>query len=223
MEAEFDYKQKMIDDLPQQFRDRELIEALYDTIAVQMQEVYEFFDDLKTLRFLNTAAGAQLDRIGEIVVMTREEASTIYGSQGVLSDEAYRKALIYKTFVNFGDATYKDIVSCIRILRDGLLGFSYSEDPAYPATIILETEDGVFSENFTAIANTPIPRAGGVGLLLRSNETIDTNILHGFVSHLVETRSVDMPPFDVGNEVSWYVNELEEILADENNNILVDG
>lgn len=221
--APVDYVAQMIKDLPTQFRDKPLIEALYDVIGEQLQEIYQFYDDLKTMRYISTAEGVQLDRIGEIVVLSRAEAQAMFQTNERLPDEDYRRALIYKTLANFGDATYGDIVQCIRILRDGLLGFTYAEDPLYPATIILETKDGIASDNFRAIAGTPIPRAGGVGLLFRSAEVINLEILHGVLSRLAEERQGSTDECDVETELSWYANEDDDILADENNNILVDG
>ena len=217
-----DYVQSLINDLPQQFKEKERIEQLYQVIGAQMQEIAAFYMQLMTQRFISTAEGVQLDRIGEIVVLTREEARIASGSDRTLTDDEYRRLLVYKTTRNYGNATYQDIVDCINILRGSTLGFSYKEDFNMPATIILETDAKPSSESIQVMVDTPVPRAGGVGIAIRSNDGADIFEGVGLTSQVWEARSISMDT-NVVEDYLWYVDENGHILVDEGFNLLIEG
>ena len=217
-----DFIQKFIDDLPQQFRERERIEQLYMVIGKQFQEVYDFYEDLKTKRFLDTAEGIQLDRIGEILVLSRDEAKAIFGTDRDLTDDEYRRMLIYKTMMNYGNGTYSDIMSCIKILRGGTLGFRYTEDPLLPATIILETDDRPNSDYVSVIIETPIPKAAGVGIKISSKDGADINLEAGVTSQVYEIRVINSDVLDP-DDFDYYTDVHETPYVDENSNLIAKG
>ena len=60
-----------LEDIPQQFRSKKNIGVLIRAFARQMDELQVVFDDLRTKRDIDTAEGKNLDRVGDIVVLTR--------------------------------------------------------------------------------------------------------------------------------------------------------
>lgn len=71
-------------DLVEQFRGKENIEGLVEVIGIQLQAVYDFYEQLRNERDVYTAVGKQLDGVGDIAVMTRKEAGSLPGSQSLL-------------------------------------------------------------------------------------------------------------------------------------------
>jgi len=62
-------------------------------LARQLEDVYDFFYQLHTLRWLQTAEGVQLDGIGDIVVLSRMEALALSNLGGLnipIDDPTYR-------------------------------------------------------------------------------------------------------------------------------------
>lgn len=136
-----DYSKKLISDLPEQFRGRERIEALMAVIGKQMQDIQVFYEQLNFQRSLSNATGAQLDAIGDILCLTRKEASMIseQGAEFAMDDTDYRAILGYKIMLNYGDATYYDIVRGIKNFCNRY-PIRYSESLEYPASFFLELE-----------------------------------------------------------------------------------
>ena len=109
---------KLLEDLPQQFRDKEKIGVLTNAIDRQLNELCEVFNDLNLLRSIYTATGKQLDLLGEIVVLSRTEATKFLMAQEQyipLDDETYRKCLIYKIHRNTCQCTYYDIMKAVEM------------------------------------------------------------------------------------------------------------
>lgn len=162
-----DYVVALKKDLVEQFRGKANIEALVEVIGTQFQQVYDFYDQLRHDRDVYTAVGKNLDGVGDIAVLTRMEAAQLAGDPipfDVLDDERYRQYLIYKILKNTCDCTYPDIIKAFRMFWDKPL--YYTEDPAYPATMIFDTGEMDGTVNTTPLFNTPLLRAAGVTLRL---------------------------------------------------------
>ena len=168
-----EYAGKLISGLVEQFRGKKRIEDLMEVIGDELQEVKDFFDALGGHRTLTSAVGAQLDGVGDIVVLNRAEAADMaaIANPGVaMTDETYRRFLIYKVMRNTNICTYKDVIESFKVFWDKPL--YYSEDPEEPATMIFETdvlEPGEAPEN---LLSAPIIKAAGVGVkVLATTET----------------------------------------------------
>lgn len=168
---------KMRDDMLWQFKDKPNIDALIKVFARQFNDLYEVFVQLETLRWLNKAAGVQLDHIGEIVVLSRVQAAKLEEMRlntriGIIDDEIYRMWLKYKMFLNTFDGTYKDFMRNISMFWEETVLY-YSESPEHPATIILDTPEleGIF--NPEELFNIPVIKPGGVQLIIRANTKTD--------------------------------------------------
>ena len=56
-----DYIQKLRDDLVEQFKDKPVIDALMEVVGDELNEVRQFYEDLRDKRNIQTAIGKQLD------------------------------------------------------------------------------------------------------------------------------------------------------------------
>lgn len=188
-----DYVATLKNDLVEQFRGKANIEALMEVIGAQLQQVYDFYDQLRQDRGVHTAVGKQLDGVGDIVVMTRKEAGKLAGDPipfEVIDDETYRRYLIYKILKNTCDCTYPDIIKAFRMFWDRPL--YYKEDPAEPATMIFDTGEMDGTVDTTPLFTTPLLRAAGVTLKLYARtktemETAKLYILSGLGFAVTET------------------------------------
>ena len=117
-EYNFNYYEKMVNDLLEQFRGRKNIGVVVASYARQLQEVYEFLLSLLNLLDLDACTGAQLDIIGEIVVLSRYDARVMVEQSyegEVLDDDLYRKLLKWKILLNTNDCTYWSIMKGIKM------------------------------------------------------------------------------------------------------------
>lgn len=142
---------KIETDLLEQFRNRKNITAICDAIDRQTKELADALTAIAFETDIDSAVGAQLDRIGNIVGLTRSEAGVLCGQTGyfdIVDDELYRKYLKYKAFRNSSDCTYQSLITAMRAILGGTAKINYEEDENFPATIILDIrtngEDEVF-------------------------------------------------------------------------------
>ena len=136
MDENLDYLEKLRSDFPEQFRGKPNIDVMQKALARQLNELYEFFYALNTLRWLQTAEGAQLDGIGDIVVLSRMDALILsqMADQNVPMDDAtYRLYLTWKANLNTTECTHKDVYRALKMFWDKAPMY-YSENPAFPAT-----------------------------------------------------------------------------------------
>lgn len=176
-----DYVATLKNDLVEQFKGKANIEALMEVIGAELQQVYDFYDQLQQDRGVHTAVGKQLDGVGDIVVMTRMEAGRLAGDPipfEVIDDETYRRYLIYKILKNTCDCTYPDIIKAFRMFWDRPL--YYTEDPEQPATMIFDTGEMDGTVDTTPLFTTPLLRAAGVTLKLyaRTKTELETSKLY---------------------------------------------
>ena len=180
-EYDFDYRQKMVDDLLEQFRGKKNIGVLVESYAQQFQEVYDFLMSLLKLLDLEACTGAQLDLIGEIVVLSRYDARVMVEQSyegEVLDDDLYRKLLKWKILLNTNDCTYWSMMKGIKYFWDKSPVY-YETDPEIPATILLTTPPLDPETNPRDLLEMPIIRAGGVDLRLRA--TTENPLMEGSI------------------------------------------
>ena len=180
-EYDFDYRQKMVDDLLEQFRGKKNIGVLVESYAQQFQEVYDFLMSLLKLLDLEACTGAQLDLIGEIVVLSRYDARVMVEQSyegEVLDDDLYRKLLKWKILLNTNDCTYWSMMKGIKYFWDKSPVY-YETDPEIPATILLTTPPLDPATNPRDLLEMPIIRAGGADLRLRA--TTENPLMEGSI------------------------------------------
>ena len=203
--------------------DRPYIAGLVFTIAKQLQDVYEFFEQMKLLRSVDTATGKQLDLVGDMVALTRTQAGDLMsrgGSISYLSDDDYRTAIRYKILANTSNTSYPDLIAGLRMFIDAPI--YVREEADRPATLILETDEPARSEAVTRLLKTPIPRAAGVGLAIRCNDKEEVRVQVGVASQWHEEREIRLEENEISN-FTWYTDEgSEDLLSEENDDLIVD-
>lgn len=158
-----DYVELLREDLVDQFKEKPVIDALMEAIGTQLNDVRQFYEDLRDKRGIQTAEGKQLDGAGDIVVLSRMEAGAlacINKSVFVLDDESYRRYLIFKVWKNTNNCTYYDIIKALRMFWERPL--YYREDPAEPATMVFDTDTLPPDVDVQKLLNAPLIKAAGV-------------------------------------------------------------
>jgi len=163
-----DYFQKLRDDILEQFKDKPNIEVLQKAAARQLEDVYAFFYQLFTMRWLQNAEGVQLDGIGDIVGVSRRDALIWFNmaeQEVPMDDELYRLFLRFKIFLNTSEGTYGDIVKTLRMFWP-YTPIRYSEYTDEPATMYFTTPimpvDAVYDTRVLQIVSRV--KAAGVAL-----------------------------------------------------------
>jgi hypothetical protein len=164
---EFDaYFEKLRRDLLEQFKGKPNIEVFQKAFARQLDDLYKFFDDLNTLRWLRTAEGKQLDGIGDIVVLSWTEALAIakLADQYVpMDDDLYRLYLTWKIALNTSNCTHTDRHRALKLFWDKT-PLIYSEDVAHPATIFITVPEVIAGSNVAVFRIAALIKAAGVAL-----------------------------------------------------------
>ena len=129
----------LIEDFPSQFKGKPKIEALCACFDRQFAEIEQCFQQLLFLLDIEKAEGEQLDRIGDIVVLSRAEAGLLAAQGGVIDfdvidDARYRKYLKYKILANTSNTTYRDIITAVKTIWD-VDKVSYNENTDGPASL----------------------------------------------------------------------------------------
>ena len=153
-----------LDDLPQQFQGKELIEGLISAFAKQLEEIQGVFKELDLQTDLESAVGKNLDMVGDIVTLTRKEAGVLAGidvEDPVISDERYRQFLKYQMLVNTNECTYNDLMDGLALLWD-VSPIYYKEDPALPAVIILTMPFLTPGGKVVTLGEVPMVKPAGV-------------------------------------------------------------
>lgn len=160
-----DYVELLRGDLVEQFKEKPVIDAIISAIGEQLNDVRQFYEDLRDCRGLQTSMGQQLDGVGDIVVLSRLEAGAlacINESVYVLDDESYRRYLIYKVWRNTNNCTYHDVIKALRMFWPKPL--YYRENPEEPATMVFETNMLSPEDDVPKLLNAPLIKAAGVGI-----------------------------------------------------------
>lgn len=196
-----------LDDIPQQFQGKKNIAILIGAFAKQMEEIQQVFEDINTKTTLEEAVGQNLDYVGNIATLSRKDAHIIMGGDfnAELTDDVYRKVILWKLIKNTCDCTYEDIMGSMSLLWD-TENIQYVEDPARPATILLKMPtidiDGIDSSIGRVLSIKP----GGVAIIY----TI------GYMLALCMTafEKVEVPEMEIRFEVPFPCKMLSETSED---------
>lgn len=225
-----DNTQKLKEDLIEQFRGKPNIEALVEAVGHQLDELSDFYEQLLYERDVKNAKGTQLDKVGDVVVLTRAEADALVSGGATvmngLDDETYRRRIMFKILKNTCDCTYADIRKAIDMMWTGP-EISYKEDPEHPATLVLQFDASPdLKEEELKI---PVIKAGGVGLLMRMKNDNSITMYYGLPLHKMSSRILGCVETEmVENDepvlvrVSYLTDELDQILTDENGAWLIE-
>lgn len=126
--------------LIQQFKNKPNFEAFLGAIGESMQEIENMLIDMWQARWLDNATGVQLDGIGSIVGIARNN----------LDDEAYRTRIRVRVRLNLSNGTPDDILKIIRLLLSESNALTLKEYP--PASILVKTFGAITDELAEEIA-----------------------------------------------------------------------
>lgn len=138
----------------EQFRYKPRLEALTRSYLRRVQELEDAVWEVVAYRYLETAEGYQLDRIGRIVGRGR----------GSLSDDDYRIAVRGQIRINRSCGTPEDLIAVTRLSAPTGTVFVYGE--LYPATVIMSIVGAAVWNVAVLFNNLRRTKSGGVRLFL---------------------------------------------------------
>lgn len=155
---------EIMNNMPEQFRNKPRIEVLAKALARQMEEVAAMFEQLRELRNMETAIGQQLDYCGDIVGLSRVESALFCKDVDfdIIDDERYRLFVKYKALRNSTQCTYDDMIAGCKLLfhADPIY---YSESESNPATFNLSLGANMSDELLNLLSSSSMAiRASGV-------------------------------------------------------------
>lgn len=212
-----DYLKFMTSDLLMQFRGENCKNniVLLSALARQLDDVFEMFQQLEERTYLRRltdnesgeslnhgAHGIQLDRIGEVVDLTRKQATIVSSKIESVDDIEKSGSILDDTLMSFikenfamyypgdslGDAEYSEYLYYKIFLNSSYCTYDdvikslkmfwtktpiyYQEKPEEPATIFLSTPDLKPEQNARIFFLAPVVKAAGVRIL-REAVTVD--------------------------------------------------
>ena len=191
------YLEKLHNDIIEQFKDKPNTYAVLKAFARQFDDLYAAFYQLMILRRLDNAQGKQLDGIGDIVVLSRIQATNLERIRvdhnvDILDDDTYRIWLRYKMFLNAFDGTYKDFIRNIRMFWEETILY-YSENLERPATIFLDTPDIENPFDPEGLFNIPLIKPAGVQIVMRANTTTPQTLnlkIGGYIKGVISSTTL---------------------------------
>lgn len=178
IEKKTNHVAEAIGNLIEQFKGKPNLEALISSYVTQIQDAENAAFQLITDRSIDTATGAQLDGIGQVVGLDRDG----------LSDDDYRTRLRVQIRLNLSTGTIEDVLTVATLITGGSVElfegwpasivvtiFELTEDPALVAQIISEARSaGVGSQ----LIYSPSPE--GEIFSFASGSTPETDANRGF-------------------------------------------
>lgn len=114
---------KAKDRLIEQYKGKVRLEALIESIVNPLQEIEDVLNALGTNRWIDSASGVQLDKVGKIVGAYRETGQ---------SDEDFRSIIKVQVILNLNQGTPEEIISAAQFYI-GAIFIWYLE--VYPAAV----------------------------------------------------------------------------------------
>lgn len=125
-----DYVERAVEKLPTQFRFSES-EALTSAVAAEVQELEDFFAEIRDKTTLESAEGAQLDQIGRVVILGRGAYD-----RNATDDLDYRAAIVVRIRALRSNGKTKDFDDLLTLLTD-LTGGSWDLEELPPAAFAI--------------------------------------------------------------------------------------
>lgn len=132
--------------LTNQFTEKPLIKALTAAMVTPIGDAELLADAVKNERWISSAIGVQLDGCGYIVRESRKGRN----------DDEYRRAILFRIFVNTSNATPQDLIYGLRYLTSPD-DIQYIEQ--YPATAMLFTDGPIIQQDIKEVMQDLAPAA----------------------------------------------------------------
>ncbi|MBK5072031.1 DUF2612 domain-containing protein [Budviciaceae bacterium CWB-B4] len=140
----FPYRKTALSRLVGQFHDKPRVKALVESMVIPLEDISTDLDEIKHLRWVDNAIGAQLDGCGYIVGVARL-------SRG---DDEYRMAIKSRILSNTSQARPQDLIEGVRFLTKAT-EVQYME--SYPACALLFSNGKSVPEGSQAILQDIAP------------------------------------------------------------------
>lgn len=159
--------ERMEEKLPEQFKGKRNLGVILSAVADEMEELERAFRQLVILRTIDEAQGVNLDGIGSIVVLDREEAREMLAHAGDrLTDELYRVFLRYKALKNVHTCNYEQMAGLLRIVYKAFT-IKYREHVSHPAHFSLMVGTDIALDVIELMAHSKMTiKPGGVSVEL---------------------------------------------------------
>jgi anaerobic selenocysteine-containing dehydrogenase len=171
------------------YDDKPVLRAILSAIGAEFDELNQAITDCKNKRWIDTAEGAQLDGLGEIVVQSRQVphaiALTVFGFYGqpatvgfgkarfltqgedstesyMLQDAEYRLAIAMKARANCSNCTVEDTIQSLKYVFNA--NRVIIEETGNANLVVLIGKNLTPNEIALSQAINLIIKAGGVGL-----------------------------------------------------------
>jgi hypothetical protein len=151
---------------PQQFKGKDNFEDLLTAGATEAQNVEDAFWDLFTLRFLDTAEGAQLDILGAIVGQDR----------GGLDDDDYLVYIRARILANNSEGIADTLIAVVKqAVNDS--GATITFEPQYPAGLVIKVNGVAVTAGDSEIIASLLRDAtsAGVRSILETSSSVPAN------------------------------------------------
>ena len=157
--------------LPEQFKGKKNISVFLKAVADELEELRETQKGLLEKTSFGSATGVNLDGVGEIVVLSREDARRLLsGASDLLTDDYYRNMLRHKAAKNISACTSDEIIALYKTLYDSE-HVRYWESPDYPAHFSLMVDTDMNLADVEEMANLDMAvKPGGVSMTLSFTE-----------------------------------------------------
>jgi hypothetical protein len=173
--------QEARDNLLEEFKSKQNFQDILDAFTGEVQQVEAMLFELVNERFLDTAVGAQLDGLGQIIGILR----------GGLDDDAYRTRLRAQIRILISSGTIEDMLAILALILPGGTGLVLTEDlPGTPAVFqvdVVDAIDGALGQQASRVLQTS--KAAGVRAIL-SWFLSETNTFQFTVSGAVDSDAL---------------------------------
>lgn len=155
------------------------IDGIIWSLSPEYENVLLFLSSLEKLNDFDACTGIWLDRLGQLVCMSRQQAGAMIGSRELADDDdIYRICLKYKALVNSCRCTPDEIIEATKIIF-GATQVVYSERRDVPATIFLSVS-APFSDMVLSILGTHDIIVRPAGVKVRVNYSTEDAETFGF-------------------------------------------
>ena len=155
------------------------IDGIIWSLSPEDENALLFLSSLEKLNDFDACTGIWLDRLGQLVCMSRQQAGAMIGSRELADDDdIYRICLKYKAFVNSCRCTPDEIIEATKIIF-GATQVVYSERRDVPATIFLSVS-APFSDMVLSILGTHDIIVRPAGVKVRVNYSTEDAETFGF-------------------------------------------
>lgn len=170
----------VIDKAPVRVEKMSNLDGIPWAFAPEYEELSLALGSIESVNDINACSGILLDRIGQLVCLSRQDAGTMIGSRELAdNDEVYRVCLKYKAYVNSCRCTPNEIIEATKIIF-GASQVLYSERRDSPATFYLSIS-APFSDLVMSILGTHDLIVHPAGVKVKTNcSTVDSDTF-GFV------------------------------------------